>query len=215
MLFHMTSMIQRVKVPDSKIPKYDRTVYASYFDVQDVTGQTPGLVHEEVKIGDGEVLSGTRFGGVFEVAGSPLTKGQTRVLAMIAMGVRPYEIAESEYVSILTVRTHVRNIGVRLGTTSIAGAVNQAFAGPNAFFQTVEYGEPINELTAAQKRIVKTFVGSSSVSRDVAKELGLSHATVATHIKDVNRILMLSGDNHVSITAMAHLTDTVIDHSND
>lgn len=206
-------MVHRVKVPDSEKASYERTVHASFFNAYDITGKEAGLVHEEERITDGKILAGTRFGGTFEIIDGPLTKTQTRILGMLAMGVNVSEVAELTSTSINTVRTHIKLASMVLGTGSIAASVNRAFSGPNAFFVPVEYGGMIPEISMGQRRIIAEYIANPTNREELADKLQLSPATVTTHFKHIYDRLEVAGDHHVSIVTMAHLTDTVINHA--
>jgi DNA-binding NarL/FixJ family response regulator len=56
-----------------------------------------------------------------------LTKRETEVLQLLAQGTSPEDISKSSFVSLNTIRTQIRNILVKLSTSSVVAAVALAY----------------------------------------------------------------------------------------
>jgi DNA-binding NarL/FixJ family response regulator len=195
--------------------KFHENVHATFFPpLSSFSDFEPGVVHESPTLRGGPVLGGTCFGGMFEIVNSPLTRAQTRILTLKAIGLSISQVKTELHVSEPTIRTHHKAILQTLGANSLAGAVATAFQGEASFFFPYVYGKFEGEMTKAQKPIVEGLVQGLNLS-EIAVRQYLSLATVRTHVKNINVRLDMPANHHVNLISLANLTDVIIERGSD
>lgn len=204
----MHNPIQRV------YPETNDNMYATFFPIPSgKSSYKVGIVHEATQLNRGPVLGGTRFGGIFEIAQSPLSTSETRILALRSVGVLTGRLCAELSLSEATIRTHQKRLIHKLGVSSMAEAVATAFCGEEPFFIPSVRGETIENITPRQKRVIQGIAqGLNTV--EVARTLQLSQSTVRCHIKNAYVEMRIPGDNFISLVTLAHLTDAVFSHNN-
>lgn len=120
-----------------------------------------------------------------------LTPREREVLALIGRGMRCREIAVTLGIAAFTVRKHRSNIHGKLGLHSNAQLVAYAFGGMSSS-RNGQLHAVFANLSAREKQVV-VLVGNGLTSKEIARRLGISPATVRKHRENVSARLGVRG----------------------